>query len=418
MPNAGFHCLPLNHVLYVLYNHTIDSDWRNMGKGLYIAGAGKDAGKTTLCLGLLQEFRKRLPEGVAFTKPLGQKTTLVEGEQVGQDSWFVDRALSLGLSLEKSAPFSAGSGAAARYIKLGEPSDLPGRIRRAYKTLGKKGRMVLVEGTGHPGVGSVFDMSNARVAKILGTPVILILEGGVGSTIDSFNLCASMFQHYDVPLLGVVVNRIIPSKMESVKALLGKWFAEREIPVFGYIPYEESIATPSLGMIQRVLGAEQVVTLAPSAGAAVTGHITAFGSSEEVLRHVRNSPWSSLLVDYSRPDVLDALVVAKLSGESGPGAVIVCGGEPDRRRKEAFKTTGIPLFFTVHGLEKSSGRLSQKIFKVEPHEEGKIRRIMELIATHVDTGLILSHLTGEQSGESGNRKPGRFRRFLRKIFKG
>ncbi|MCP4647189.1 MAG: AAA family ATPase, partial [bacterium] len=229
-----------------------------MAKGLYIAGAGKDAGKTTLSLGLLEEFRRILPSGVAFTKPLGQKTTLVEGEQVGQDSWFVDRALDMGLSLENSAPFAASPGSAARYIKLGEPSGLAGRIRRAYKALGKKGRMVLVEGTGHPGVGCVFDLSNARVAKILGTPVILVLDGGIGSTIDRFSLCASMFYHYDVPILGVVINRIIPAKMESVKFLLGKWFAERDIPVFGYIPYEDSIARPSLGIIQRAIGAEPV----------------------------------------------------------------------------------------------------------------------------------------------------------------
>ncbi len=387
-----------------------------MSKGLYIAGAGKDAGKTTLCLGLLEEFRKALPEGVAFTKPLGQKTTLVEGEQVGQDSWFVDRALHMGLSLDNSAPFAASPGSAARYIKLGEPSDLPGRIRRAYKTLGRKGRMVVVEGTGHPGVGSVFDMSNARVAKILGTPVVLVLDGGIGSTVDRYSICASMFHNLDVPVLGVVINRIVPGRMESVKVLLGKWFGERDIPVFGYIPYEDSIARPSLGLIQRALGAEPVVKVDPATS--VAGHLTAFGSAEKVLLQVEKNPARSLLVDHSRPDILDALVVARISGSKGPGAVIVCGGEPDFRRTEAFRATEIPLYATGHGLETSVGKLSQKIFKVEPHEEEKIRRIVELVVTHVDAGSILSRLSGEQPGEPGKKKPGRFRRFLRKIFKG
>ncbi len=397
--------------------HAVQHDWRNMSKGLYIAGAGKDAGKTTLCLGLLEEFRKTLPNGVSFTKPLGQKTTLVEGEQVGQDSWLVDRALGMGLSLDNSAPFSTSHGAAARYIKLGEPSDLPGRIRRAYKALGKKGRMVVVEGTGHPGVGCVFDLSNARVAKILGTPVILVLDGGIGSTIDRFSLCSSMFYHHDVPVLGVVINRIIPAKMDSVKSLLGKWFAERNIPVFGYIPYEDSIARPSLGLIQRAIGAEPIVKMKADSNH-VAGHLTAFGSAEETLRVVEKNPRRSLLVDHSRPDILDALVVARISGGTGPGAVIVCGGEPDSRRIEAFRATGIPLFATDQGLEKSAGRLSQKIFKVEPHEEEKIRRIVELISSHVDTASILSHLSGEQPGDSGEKKPGRFKRFLRRVFKG
>ena len=389
-----------------------------MPHGVYIAGAGKDAGKTTLSLGLLEEFKKVLPDGVAFTKPLGQKTTLVEGEQVGQDSWFVDRALNMGLSLDNSAPFAASHGSAARYIKLGEPSDLPGRIRRAYREVGRKGRMVVVEGTGHPGVGCVFDMSNARVAKILGIPVILVLDGGIGSTIDRFSLSASMFYNLDVPVLGVVINRIIPGKMETVKELLGKWFGERDIPVFGYIPYEDSIARPSLGLLQRALGAEPIVTVEPGGESAVAGHLTAFGSAEEVLRSVRKHPGRSLLVYYSRPDILDALVVSRISGGKGPGAVIVCGGEPDTRRIDAFRATGIPLYATERGIEQSSGRISQKIFKVEPHEEHKIKRIVNLISSNVDTALILSHLSGEARGETGEKKPGRFKRFLRKIFKG
>lgn len=388
-----------------------------MAKGLYIAGAGKDAGKTTLCLGLLHCFREQLPDGVAFIKPLGQKTTLVAGEQVGQDSWFVDSALKMGLPLDKSAPFAASSGAAARYIRLGEPADLPGRVRRAYKALGKKGRTVVVEGTGHPGVGSVFDMSNARVAKILGTPVLLVLDGGVGATIDSFNLCASMFLHYDVPLLGVVINRIIPGKMEAVKELLGKWFRDRNIPVFGYIPYEDSIARPSLGLIRRALDAQPVLEFQGELENSVTGHVNAFGSSEEILRQVALAPACSVLVDCSRPEVLDALIVSRLSGARGPGAVIVCGGEPDPRRTEAFRSTGIPLYATGKGLEFSAGQLTRRIFKVEPHEDAKIRRIVELVRESVDTGAILSSLSDEGPGENGSR-PGRFRRFLRKVFKG
>lgn len=386
-----------------------------MVQGLYIAGAGKDAGKTTLCLGLLHSFREKLPSGVAFIKPLGQKTTLVEGDQVGQDSWFVDKALGMGLPLDKSAPFAASPGAASRYIRLGEPTDLEGRIRRAYKALGKNGKTVLVEGTGHPGVGSVFNMSNARVAKTLGTPVLLVLDGGVGSTIDKFNLCACMFHHYDVPLLGVVINRIIPGKMDSVKELLGKWFGDRNIPVFGYIPYEDSIAKPSLGLIRRALGAAPIVELKEGFSNSVAGYISAFGSSEEVLRQVALEPGRSVLVDLSRPAVLDALVVASVSGGKGPGAVIVCGGEPDERRKEAFRSTGIPLYATGKGLEISAGYLTRRIFKVEPHEGGKIRRIVELVEENVDAKAIISAISPDTSVEEAG-KPRGFRKFLRWVF--
>ena len=388
-----------------------------MARGIYIAGAGKDAGKTTLSLGLLKELNGKLPKGVSFIKPLGQKTTLVQGEQVGQDSWFVDKALGMGLSFEHSAPFAASAGAASRYIKLGEPTGIPGKIRRAYKHLSRKGQTVLVEGTGHPGVGSVFDLSNARVAQILETPVILVLDGGIGSTIDQFSLCSSMFHEHNVPLLGVVINRIIPEKMEAVKLLLGKWFKEREINVFGYIPYEDSIALPSLGLIHRALGAEPILTAKADADIAVAGHLTAFGSTEEILQSVAKKPSRSLLVDKTRPSILDALVVHKLSGGKGPGAVIVCGGTPDSRRIEALKSTGIPLYATKQGLEISAGKLSRKIFKVEPYEQGKIDKIIEIVATYVDVESILSCLNKKGAGKIKTEKEGKVKRFFKKLFK-
>ncbi len=84
--------------------------------------------------------------------------------------------------------------------------------------------------------------------------------------------------------------------------------------------------------------------------------------------------------------------------------MIVCGGEPDPRRIEAFRATRIPMYYTGHGLERSSGSLARRIFKVEPHEEHKIRRIVELVAQYVDTGSILSSLSGETTGEEPKKR--------------
>ena len=52
--------------------------------------------------------------------------------------------------------------------------------------------MVVYEGTGHPGVGSVVDLSNAEVAKQLESEVILVLEGGIGNTLDRLSLCKAV----------------------------------------------------------------------------------------------------------------------------------------------------------------------------------------------------------------------------------
>ncbi|PIE52654.1 hypothetical protein CSA37_05330 [Candidatus Fermentibacteria bacterium] len=158
-----------------------------MAEGICIAGAGNDAGNTTLCPGLLRQFSAALSDGASCVKPPGQKTALVKGEQAGQRSWFVERAPVLNPVLEKADSFAASSGDTSR-------------CRFCV-------RYVQCEETGIPGV-----------------PVLMVLDGVVGSAVDRFNLCSSMFRQYDVPVLGVDVSKILPAEMEKVQHLPGKWF--------------------------------------------------------------------------------------------------------------------------------------------------------------------------------------------------
>ena len=62
--------------------------------------------------------------------------------------------------------------------------ELRKRVIESYNRVSKDKEMVIIEGTGHAGVGSVFDMSNAEVAGFLGAKVVLVTCGGIGQPID------------------------------------------------------------------------------------------------------------------------------------------------------------------------------------------------------------------------------------------
>jgi len=387
-----------------------------MIKGIYVAGSGKDAGKTTLCLGLAGALHAQVDGGISFFKPLGQKITVVEGESVGQDSWFIAKALGLSFSCRESTPLLASRGAAENYVRTGEPRGMSGAIRQTFREFERNSGLVLVEGTGHPGVGSVFDLGNARVASMLGIPVILVLDGGVGSTIDSFCLCHAMFKSHNVPLLGVVINRVLPAKMEAVAPVLRMWFKDNGIPVFGILPFEERIARPSIATITREIGASPLFH-APAAAAEVgSGFIAAFDSSEEVLRKLAAEGGKALLVSHTRPDVIDAVIVSRLSGGACPPAMVVCGGAPDPRRQAACSAAGIPLYFTESSLEGSALKLSRGLFKTEPEEDEKIASIIEMVAREVDTGAILKVLESLDGASRRDSVRGVFG-FLKRLFR-
>lgn len=388
-----------------------------MRKGIYIAGSGKDAGKTTLCLGLASSLGSAVPKGVSYFKPLGQKITAVNGDTVGQDSWFISRALNLPIPLGEAGPVLASRGAAERFVNTGEPGGMPEAIRKSYRRLQGKSGLVLVEGTGHPGVGSVFGLDNAGVASMLGTPVILVLDGGIGSTIDSYTICSALFRARDVRLLGVVINRVLPRKMETVSATLKKWFGERGVPVFGIIPFEDGLAQPSTITVLREIGASPLFPLDNPSSLSGAGFLTAFEAPGEVLGRVAENPGRTLLVSASRNEVLDAVIVSKLSGGVSPPALAVCGGEPDEVRKRACRAASIPLFFTDQTLEGSAAKLTGGLFKIEPDEGGKIASVLDIVAGSVDSKRILEALSnqvGARQGVPGKGVLGFFKRLFRR----
>lgn len=365
-------------------------------QGIYIAGSDMNAGKTTFSLGLISWLCDNLDRGASFMKPLGQKTTLLDGASVGEDSFLVNTSLGLKSELKYAAPFAMSAGASEKFLAEGHPLNISGKIQKAFRHLGADSDIVIVEGTGHPGVGSVFGLCNASVASLLEIPVLLVLDAGIGRTIDRFTLCNSLFHDRNIPLLGVVVNRVRKSKMEKVKKFLDPWFSERGIPVFGYIPYVSSIARPSLSMLGRELDLEAVISWKPDPNVPVEGFITGFGSIREILADVIESPDSALLISATRLEVIDALITRRLSGtlEKGPGAIVICGSFAghDSYLVEACRKLEIPLYRTTKSAGDSASILNRRVFKVEPGESVKISEIVETVRENVDLAGILEAL--------------------------
>ncbi|MEN8154479.1 MAG: AAA family ATPase [Acidobacteriota bacterium] len=379
-----------------------------MKTGLYIAGSGKDAGKTTISLGLVSNFIEQFPGKVAFMKPLGQKSTIVDGSTVSQDSHLLENALGLDMAIRYSAPFSTSSGAAEKFITTGEPADLRKKVYKAYKYLHSHYKMVVVEGTGHPGVGSVFNLSNAEVASLYDIPVILVLGGGIGSTIDRFSMSVAPFEKAGVRILGVIINKILPAKEEKVKRILSKWFEGKGIPIFGFIPYHTSLSNPSLGVLSREMGAETLFMKKESNLDHISGFITAFGSTEEVLKSLHNNPYSALVVSEGRKNVIDSIIARKLSGimDGSPSALILCGNsKTDPWIINACKKASLPLLKAEGPFEKTVRKIQHKVFKVEPEESQKIEEIIRLVKEKVDMEMIYKSMISpapvKELGEEG-----------------
>lgn len=368
--------------------------------GIYIAGSDMNAGKTTFSLGLISWLEEHFEGGASFMKPMGQKTTLIDGKTVGEDTFLVNTSLGLSVKTDYTAPFSMSSGMTEKYLTEGHPSDIEKRIKKAYRHLRSISGIVVVEGTGHPGVGSVFNLCNASVAGLLNTPVLLVLDAGIGKTIDRFTLCSSLFHDRNIPLAGVVINKVLESKMEKIRRYLDPWFSERGIPVFGYIPYVKSFAKPSIGMLGRELGVETLISRKESSDVPVKGFIAGFGSSLEIISEISDNPESALLVSSKRSEVIDAILTRRLSGnlEEGPGAIVLCGKPSDSENyiADACDKLNIPLYRSLKSAGDSVSLLNRRVFKIEPGESFKISEIVKTVKDNVDIERMMESLQSSE----------------------
>lgn len=126
-------------------------------------------------------------------------------------------------------------------------------IINAEQKLSATNEIVIYEGTGHPGVGSVANVSNAQVAKLLNAGVVMVVEGGIGSTIDMLNMTTALFRESKVPIIGVIINKVVPEKMDKVRHYVSKWLNRHDLPLLGLMPYEKTLAYPLIRSVSEAV---------------------------------------------------------------------------------------------------------------------------------------------------------------------
>ena len=117
------------------------------------------------------------------------------------------------------SPVHIPRGFTKAYIAGKVVEDLGARIHAAHREFADHD-VLLIEGTGHAGVGAVIGLSNAVVAAMLGAPAVIVSEGGVGRPIDEIVLNAAHFPAYGVRVAGAIVNKVRVDEQPGIEDTL------------------------------------------------------------------------------------------------------------------------------------------------------------------------------------------------------
>ncbi|MDX2480741.1 MAG: AAA family ATPase [Desulfuromusa sp.] len=224
-----------------------------MAKKLFIAATGQDIGKTTTSLSLVHLAKKKYRR-VGFIKPLGPKVTEYKGLTVDKDAAVICQVFHMGRNLPYMSPVVIAPDTTRKALN-GELDlqNLEQMLLQAYTELEKRCDFVIIEGSGHPGVGSVVNLSNARIAKLLGAKVLMITGGGIGNVIDNVYMNKALFDKEGVEVRAIMPNKLLAEKRESTLAYLEKAFSGESFKVVGGFNYQPVLANPTLNRVAKIL---------------------------------------------------------------------------------------------------------------------------------------------------------------------
>src|SRR5687767_2403278 len=212
---------------------------------VFIAATRMNDGKTTTSLGLLNALQRFYPR-IGYIKPVGQRFVEIEEQKIDEDTILMDRVYRLNTPLGDMSPIAVEPDFTRKYLECANNEALVKKIHKGFDRVAWEKDFVLCEGSGHAGVGSVFDLSNAQVAKLLKAKVIIVSQGGIGKPIDELALNQALFQKEGVEIIGVILNKVIPDKLEYVIEFARRGLKRKGLELLGVIPHQSILSKPSV----------------------------------------------------------------------------------------------------------------------------------------------------------------------------
>ena len=365
---------------------------------VYLAATGQNRGKTTVSLGVIDGFRKRgLSAG--FIKPVGQRTVIEGGVPADEDAVLMKSEFELPEPLTQMSPVHIPRGFTRAYIEGRVVEDLPARIVAAHAAFRDARDIVLIEGTGHAGVGAVIGLSNAVVASMLGAPAIIVSEGGVGRPIDEIVLNAALFERHGVRVAGAIVNKVDIDARPGLARTLERGLAKHGIPLLGVLPYRPMLSNPTLGMILEGLQGETVHT-GPDLDTVIGGVAIAAMRPEHMLEWVE--PRTLVIVPGDREDIILTIAEARTAAaaaadpaDSGAaiGLVLTGGYRPPQPVLEAIRRAGLFATLVPRDTYAVASDIHDLLVKTHASDHEKIAEIKALVWKYLFIDRVLDVAT-------------------------
>jgi hypothetical protein len=331
---------------------------------------------------------------LGFIKPVGQRYVEVEGHRIDADAVLMRDVYGCGNSVSDMSPIAVDRSFTRHYIDTPHRAELEQRIGDCFARIAVDKDMVVIEGTGHAGVGAVFDLDNARVAAMLGSPAVLVSCGGIGRPFDEITLNRAVFEKHGVPIIGVIINKVAEEKLDEITSYLSRALDRVGLPLLAVIPHRPPLLHPTMRQVRDALNAEVLngdKNLRHSVNHIVIGAMT----PHHALHYFQTD---CLVVTPGDRDDLVLTAISLASTAERPhkrpiaGLVLTGGIRPRKNILQVIQRTSIPVLFSSEDTYHVASILHDMMVKIRPEEEAKIQLIQHMYERYFNLARFVEQL--------------------------
>lgn len=360
---------------------------------IFIAATHQDDGKTTTSLGLFAAFKKRLGR-IGYIKPVGQRFIDVEGKLIDEDSVLIENTYELHTPLEAMSPIAVEPDFTRQYIEGGNIKALTDRIQNSFDRAAWEKEFAIIEGTGHAGVGSVFDLSNARVAQLLSSKVLIVTKGGIGRPIDEIALNKALFDQQGVEVVGVILNKVLPEKFDYIENFARRGLGRLGIDLLGVLPVDPILAKPTMQQIcERIQG--RFVSGTRNCGRRHVNKVI-IGAMTPANLLPQFKTGTLVITPGDREDIILAAISSHHPKEGNPlplvGFILSADHLPHPRIMEQLAESGIPAIASPLDSYSVASGIHSMTVKTMPGDQQKIVTIQQMVEKHVEIDRLLEKI--------------------------
>jgi BioD-like phosphotransacetylase family protein len=356
---------------------------------IFVAATRMNDGKTTTCLGLTAALQT-MGLHVGYIKPIAQRIVQSGDDQVDEDTLLIEGLFNLDIPISAMSPVAIGPEFTKHYLENPEVigPQLKDRICRAFDRAAYGKDIVVVEGSGHAGVGSVFGSSNADNAHVLSSKALIVAAGGIGKPIDEVALNMALFDKAGVEVVGVILNKVLPDKVEFIRDFAGRGLRKLGVPLLGVVPLQETLVYPNLDQVADETRARWIHQ--PTGLRRVRRVVIGAMSARRALEYLKVNG-TLVIVPGDREDLLEAFIEND-GAKSLAGVLLSNGLLPNEGIIKRLTEAGIPIAAVEAESFAVTARINNMSVKTMRQDADKIPIIEKMIRESVDIPGLLKAL--------------------------